>query len=112
VNAFHSPDTEAIMTDNHALMSSTCPEIERIVVCSTTYVTEQTCNTFLPPLDGGPVYKKGEYGWFVSVNTEFDPEDAPELRALLDHCLHVLKVDWLCLDCDGGELPGFPTHDW
>lgn len=89
-------------------------DITKVLTISTAHITEETDrklqdNSELNRMDLS-VYEKGEYGYWIYVDSSRDriPED-------LKKCLKFAEQNdcqWLCLDCDGEEVPELPTYDW
>lgn len=89
-------------------------DITRILTISTAHITEETDKKLQDNSEFNlmalSVYKKEDYGYWIYVDSPCD--DVPED---LKQCLELaLKYDcqWLCLDCDGEEVPELPTYDW
>lgn len=63
---------------------------------------------------GLSVYEKGEYGWWVYVGNELEniTDDLPDdlMRCICE--AFAWDCQWLCIDCDGEEVPGLPIYDW
>jgi hypothetical protein len=87
-------------------------EIERMLVLSTSHLTEFTCVVVLDNYDG-PVWEKGEFGWFVYANLE-QLDDLPEdLRQCVNYAQDPgVSCDWIMFDRDGPIVDELPTYDW
>ena len=63
---------------------------------------------------GLSVYEKGEYGWWIYVGDKLEniPDNLPDDLMRCIHEAYAWNCQWLCLDCDGEEIPGVPIYDW
>lgn len=87
------------------------PEIERLLVLSTTHITEHTCNTCLRAQnDSTPVYEKGGYGWFVYVDAWF-PDTPEDLNRTMTFAREK-GCEWVMFDSDGPTIEQLPSYDW
>lgn len=84
--------------------------IEPMLVLSTAHLTPETCNVFLPTY-GGPVWAKGEYGWFVYVPADVDADHPADLSACLAFARRI-NASWVMFDRDQAPLGGLQTFDW
>lgn len=86
-------------------------EIKTMMVLSTAHLTLFTCNTALSSYDG-PVWNKGDYGWFVYVPEDIDARDLPEdLRQCMKFARRK-RCRWIMFDRDGPITPELPDYDW
>lgn len=94
------------------------PEIDRVMTVSTAHVSPETARAMDDDPEANqitlPVYRKGEFGWFVYLNgsSEHDVLNLPDdLRA----CVRLARANdcsILCLDRDAATLRSLPTHSW
>lgn len=85
-------------------------EFQTMAVLSTAHLTEQTCTEYLGECQG-PVFAKGEFGWFVYIGLE-DDYIPSELKDILDYAAFNYEVDWVCFDRDGPIDESFQVFDW
>ena len=84
-------------------------QYERALVLSTANISQETCNVFLASNEG-PVFAKGEYGYFVYAHLE-DPDMPTDLEAALQLAQND-RCDWVMFDRDGEIDDRLPTFDW
>lgn len=90
--------------------STAAAAIELMLVLSTAHLTETTCNLFLPDY-AGPAWPKGDYGWFVYVPEDEDPEMPLDLGA----CMALAREKhafWIMFDRDEAQIDELPAYDW
>ncbi len=84
--------------------------IEAMLVLSTAHISPATCNAFLPSYRG-PIWPKGDYGWFVYVPDDVDDAMPDDLKA----CLALARETgacWVMFDRDQAEMTALPIHEW
>lgn len=90
-------------------------EISNTLLVSTSHITKDMAqrleNRDLSIIDTTSVYEKGEYGWWLYVQTEDDEAWPPELTALM-RLARANRCEWLCLDRDGPTIEGMVTYEW
>lgn len=89
-------------------------EIEPMLTISTGHITKDTADAFDAKMgdDGIPAFfPKGDYGWFVFVPDQIEPECPADLASLLRFAKEK-GCTWLVLDCDAEQVDGLPTYDW
>lgn len=104
-------------------------DIAKMLTLSTVHVTKETSlllDAYLAApqdgvkpecdFDGLSIYPKGEYGWFFYIHDAFDdPEAAAKLPTDLIEVVKFARgwgCDWLCLDCDAGDVDELPSYEW
>ena len=89
-------------------------DTEKMFTISTAHITRETGDWLDANLDYLPVYLKGNYGWYIYVNSTWFGEGskAPEdLIYLLQFCI-INKIDVLCLDMAAETFDELPEYDW
>ena len=87
------------------------PEIHKMLTLSTGHITKETSNLLDIDEMETVVYRKDEYGWFVTC-WDLDDDTLPDdLRACAEYA-EKNECDWLCLDCDGPVVDGLPVYHW
>ena len=85
-------------------------EICKMLTISTCHITEKTSFLLDKNADNvPPVYKKGNYGWFVYVG-DIDYEIPEDLKKCCELAINN-GCDWLCLDCDGPVVDVLETFE-
>lgn len=84
--------------------------IEPMLVFSTGHLTAETCNVVLPAYDG-PVWAKGDYGWFVYVPADLEERHPADLAECLAFARRI-DASWVMFDRDQAALNGLQTFDW
>lgn len=86
--------------------------LTKLVTISTAHIKQETSALLDADALALTVYKKGGFGWFVSV-TDFEissPDIPDDLRKCLEYAKR-LGCDWLCLDSDGEVISGVDFLD-
>ena len=95
-------------------MSGPALEIARMLVLSTSHLSETTCNVWLHSCPWS-AFEKGGYGWFVYVCDDLAICEAPGVPLELRSALHVARLagcQWIMFDRDGDTVPALPEFDW
>lgn len=83
-------------------------EIPRMIVLSTSHLTEKACNDFLPTYIHA--YSKADYGWFVYV--EPAPDGLPDSLIACLQFAHELGCEWVMFDRDADPISVLPSYSW
>ena len=94
-------------------------DIAKVLTISTAHITEETDRKLQDESEVNnmciSVYDKAEDGYWIYI----DPYDRlmchKNIPADLLNCIKLARQNdcrWLCLDCDGEEVPELPTYDW
>lgn len=95
-------------------------DITRVLNLSTAHITKNTVDTlgrcalnndYIPLCE---VFEKGEYGWYVYIDSD-DPNLIPdELSDIRDCVIFALKhdINCICFDRDADIVIGLPVYDW
>ena len=94
-------------------------DITKVLTISTAHITEETDKKLQDDSEVNnmciSVYDKAEYGYWIYINP-FDmlvyKSNIPEDLRMCMELAQKNDCQWLCLDCDGEEVPGLPTYDW
>jgi hypothetical protein len=87
-------------------------EIEKMLVLSTSHLTEQTCNGwFEKHKEDFPCYEKIGAGWFVHVVVDGVTEYPDDLQKCISLAIEI-KCDWIMFDRDGPVLEYLLSYDW
>ena len=94
-------------------------DIQKILTVSTIHISENTSNLLNIESDqntlGICVYKKAEFGWFIVID-ENTVSTAKDNKLPLDLANLILfaydtSCKWLCIDCDGDEIPYLTKYE-
>ena len=103
------------------------PEIQKVLVCSTSHLTEDQCNVILPNnCNGHMEVITREYGVMIRIpsviNDIHDLDFSKEMQAVKDivgdNVMALMSYAdrcgcrYLYFDCDAEELEDFPTYSW
>lgn len=95
-------------------------DITKVLNLSTAHITKNTAETlgrcalsndYIPLCS---VYEKGEYGWYVYIDSN-DPNLIPnELSDIRDCIIFALKhnITCICFDRDADTVVGLPVYNW
>jgi hypothetical protein len=95
-----------------SVATSTKIPITPALTLSTMHITKETCiqlkGWVTDPQGPVMVHETGEYGWWVYVHDDGDPEVPSDLSAVLDYAQD-LGCFWVRLDCDAPCDDNLPT---
>lgn len=77
---------------------------EKLKHCCNTS-NDSTCDSCIA------VYAKGEFGWYIYVNGDYDDLESNCLNNIIDHCRDN-NIDIVCLDSDGVKISELPVYEW
>lgn len=90
-------------------------DITKVLTISMAHITEETCEKLQAESEqndmGLCVYDKAEYGYWIYIGS-LDEKNLPEDLRMCMELAQKNDCQWLCLDCDGEEVPELPTYDW
>jgi len=87
-------------------------EIDRVLVCSTSHLTQEDSQNLFDEATDLVVYTMGEYGWMIlACPLENEQNHSANLEKLLEFA-RKKKCDWIRFDRDAEELEGFETFSW
>jgi hypothetical protein len=93
-------------------------EIHKMICLSTSHVCGDTALKFqnANKIGSMPVfYDKREYGWFVHVSTDSEPDELAQYPEDVQGVLAYARTrgcGWVMLDSDGPVVEGLPTWEW
>lgn len=90
-------------------------EITKTLTLSTAHITKETATFLDSDPDNLIVYKKGEYGWFINIDSEIFEEELTSIPYDLVTLIILAKENecsYLCLDCDGLIVEELPVYEW
>jgi hypothetical protein len=94
-------------------------EIEKMITLSTGHIQASTAEYLNQDYHDTNlvVYEKDEFGWFISLDSEYIPEMLKTLETPADLAQVIAYAldhgcTWLALDVDGQELEELPTYEW
>lgn len=85
-------------------------EIAKMLVLSTSHLTADTCNRYLPDMRSR-CYLRGDFGYFLYANDEPHEDDPADLITVLAFAAGA-GVEWVLFDRDAPETRGLPVYDW
>ena len=91
--------------------------IEKMFVCSTANLTEETVESYLAWHAEGwftypAVFEKGDYGYFIYAWDDAPVRPVPEDLQLVRDEAKRLGCDWIMIDRDAPEAAGLPVYEW